>query len=146
MSGRRGVTVKDVAPADFIAAYAAHLKKTGKVEVPKWADIAKTSVQRELGPLDGDWFYIRAASLARKLYLRQGTGVGAFRKVYGASKNNGTKKSHFAKASSHVIRLALQQLEKIGNVEKLSTGGRKITRSGQRDLDSIATQIINSKA
>jgi small subunit ribosomal protein S19e len=52
------------------------------VTVPKWCDIAKTSSSRELGPLNPDWFYVRAASLARKIYLRKGTGVGAFRKVY----------------------------------------------------------------
>ena len=36
-------TVKDVAPADFINAFAQYLKKNNLIERPKWADLAKTS-------------------------------------------------------------------------------------------------------
>eukprot|EP00640_Fibrocapsa_japonica_P008456 CAMPEP_0113937612 /NCGR_PEP_ID=MMETSP1339-20121228/4196_1 /TAXON_ID=94617 /ORGANISM="Fibrocapsa japonica" /LENGTH=72 /DNA_ID=CAMNT_0000940449 /DNA_START=81 /DNA_END=296 /DNA_ORIENTATION=- /assembly_acc=CAM_ASM_000762 len=66
----RAITVRDVAAADFIAAYAAHLKSTGRLELPKWVDIVKTGVNRELSPYSEDWYYIRAAALARKVYLR----------------------------------------------------------------------------
>ena len=41
-----GVTVKDVNSHDFVIAYAAHLKRIGKIEVPKWADLVKTGVTR----------------------------------------------------------------------------------------------------
>jgi len=79
----RGVTVKDVAPDKFIAAYARYLKRSGKVQVPKWADMVKTAAFKELAPTDPDWFFVRTASLARRIYLRPGSGVGKFRKVYG---------------------------------------------------------------
>ena len=31
-------------------------------------------VHKELAPYDPDWYYIRAAAIVRKIYLRQGTG------------------------------------------------------------------------
>ena len=57
---RGGVTVRDVKAADFISAYAEHLKRSGKIELPKWVDIVKTARHRELPPYDQDWYYIRA--------------------------------------------------------------------------------------
>jgi len=138
-----GATVKDVEPEKFIKAYAAHLKRTGKMAVPKWVDIVKTASYKELPPADEDWYYIRSASLARKVYLRKGTGVGAFRKVYGGGANLGVHKSHFAKASGNVIRSCLSNLETIGVIAKPEdgSGGREITSKGQQDLDRIAGQI-----
>merc|ERR1711992_151869 len=74
-----GVTVKDVNPQDFVRAFAAHLKKS-KLKVPEYVEIVKTSKAHELGPTDPDWFYVRAASVARHVYLRPNVGVGAIRK------------------------------------------------------------------
>ena len=85
-----------------------------------------------------------AASLARKVYLRQGVGVGAFRRQYGGrNKRKGSVPEHFAKASGGLIRHILIQLENEGLVEKYEgkKGGRKITSQGQRDLDLIAGRI-----
>ena len=47
-------------PDHFITAYASHLKRSGKLEVPVWADIVKTGAYKELAPYDPDWFYVRA--------------------------------------------------------------------------------------
>ncbi|CAO2833369.1 unnamed protein product [Amaranthus hypochondriacus] len=135
-------TVKDVAPHDFVKAYAAHLKRSGKVELPPWTDIVKTGVLKELAPYDPDWYYIRAASMARKIYLRGGLGVGAFRRIYGGSKRNGSRPRHFGKSSGGVARHILQQLEQMKIVEIDPRGGRKITSSGQRDLDQVAGHIV----
>merc|ERR1712094_29078 len=82
---RRSVTVKDVPADEFIKACADYLKRQPKFDVPKFHDIVKTGVHKELAPYDEDWFYIRAASVARKVYLRSGTGVGALKKWYGGS-------------------------------------------------------------
>ena len=101
------ITVRDVAAAKFIAAYADVLKNNDKFHVPKWADTVKTGVSRELAPYNPDWYFVRAgnrfyalwlakyflltfncsllAAVARKVYLRQGTGVGALRKRFGGS-------------------------------------------------------------
>lgn len=133
-------TVKDVESHAFINAYAQHLKKQGKIELPKWVDIVKTSTHKEMCPYDQDWYYVRAASIARKVYLRPETGVGALTKVYGSRARRGARTEHFHKASSGLIRHILLQLEKIKVVEKLGKG-RRITRIGQQDLDRIAGQL-----
>eukprot|EP01135_Chromosphaera_perkinsii_P006971 Nk52_evm9s639 gene=Nk52_evmTU9s639 len=138
-----GVTVKDVDSHQFVKAYAQFLKRSGKIEVPKWIDIVKTGAHKELSPYDPDWFYVRCAAIARHVYLRNPVGVGALRKVFGATRNNGARPSHHCNASGSIIRVALQQLEKVRVVEKDSTnGGRRISNNGQRDLDRIACQVV----
>jgi ribosomal protein S19E (S16A) len=44
----------------FISAYASHLKRSGKIEVPAWVDLVKTGSFKELAPYDPDWYYVRA--------------------------------------------------------------------------------------
>jgi small subunit ribosomal protein S19e len=108
----------------------------------------KTATFKELAPYDPDWYYVRAgvgmwlilyfllmtiasfllvfnlrtwkpaASMARKIYLRGGIGVGAFRKIYGGRKSNGSRPSHFGKSSGSIARDVLKQLEKIDIIEK----------------------------
>jgi hypothetical protein len=51
---------------DFITAYASHLKRSGKLEVPTWVDIVKTGAYKELAPYDPDWFYVRAGTFIPK--------------------------------------------------------------------------------
>lgn len=85
--------------------------------------------------------FVSPASIARKIYLRSGTGVGAFRKVYGGRKNKGTRKEKFQKASGGMIRSILINLANMGVIEKLEDGGRKITKKGQKDLDLVATTL-----
>jgi len=142
-SGGRSVSVRDVPPHDFISAYARYLKKSGNVELPKWVDIVKTSHAKELPPQDPDWFFTRCASLARKVYLDDGrhTGIGKYKKVYGSKKRRGSQPNKFVSGSGSIIRACLKQLAKLKVVDKDPKGGRKITSTGQRDLDRIAAQI-----
>ena len=87
-------------------------------------------------PQDPDWFYVRAASIARHVYMRKTVGVGRLRKVHGTAKNRGTRPSKHVDGSGSVDRKILQALEKIGVLEQdEEQGGRRITQSGQRDLD-----------
>merc|ERR1711974_206834 len=67
-------SVKDVDQQKFVVALSAFLKKSGKVKIPEWADIVKTSVAKELAPYDEDWYYTRCASVARHLYVRSPVG------------------------------------------------------------------------
>ncbi|KAJ3657452.1 hypothetical protein Zmor_009254, partial [Zophobas morio] len=48
------VTLKDVDQHKFVKAFAQFLKKTGKLRVPEWVDIVKTSRAKELAPYDPD--------------------------------------------------------------------------------------------
>merc|ERR1712039_1106671 len=138
--GKTVVTVKDVEADKFIIAFAQHLKRQGRFEIPKWADVVKTSKAKELPPNDPDWLYTRTASMVRKIYIRGGTGVGGFRKVYGGQFRRGTCTNIYAKGSGKICRYILQQLEEMGLVEQDDNGGRRITKEGQRELDTVAVQ------
>ncbi|CDS05217.1 Putative 40S ribosomal protein S19-A [Lichtheimia ramosa] len=138
-----GITVKDVNAHAFIKAYSAYLKRTGKLEIPKWVDIVKTGTHKELAPYDPDWFFVRAASVARHIYIRKCVGVGALKKVHGGRINRGSRPSHHVDASGAVNRRVLQALEKIGVLEQDKKGGRRITQDGQRDLDRIAMTLVD---
>jgi len=146
----------------FIAAYASHLKRSGKLEVPTWVDIVKTGSFKELAPYDPDWYYIRAgawnsvlffsiscssvssplAAIARHIYLRKDVGIGALAKLHGGRNRRGNRPSHHRDCSSSVQRKICQSLEKIGVLEQTGNGGRRISQDGQRDLDRIATAVI----
>ncbi|KAF4302600.1 Protein component of the small (40S) ribosomal subunit [Botryosphaeria dothidea] len=140
-----GVTVRDVEASKFINAYADFLKRQGRLPIPAWTDIAKTSHAKELPPQSIDWYYIRAAAVARHVYLRKTVGVGRLRKVHGGTKNRGSRPSHHVDASGAVDRKVLQSLEKIGVLEQdEEKGGRRITQSGQRDLDRIAMSTVEA--
>lgn len=121
----------------------AHIKAQGSDQCSD-APLHKLVVYSSLHACSQHFLFSDAASLARKVYLRQGVGVGAFRKQYGGrNKRKGAVPEHFAKASGGLIRHILIQLESEGLVEKYEgkKGGRKITSTGQRDLDLIAGRI-----
>lgn len=110
---------------------------------PGWVDTVKTGPAKEMPPQDIDWFYIRAASVARHVYLRKTVGVGRLRKVHGSAKNRGSRPSHHVDASGSVDRKVMQALEKIQVLEKdEEKGGRRITQQGQRDLDRTYIRIL----
>merc|ERR1712098_961700 len=140
------VSVKDVSQPEFTVALAAFLKKSGKMKVPEWVDLVKTNNRKELAPYDEDWFYIRAASMARHMYIRSPVGVSTVKKIYGIRSNNGSSPSHWAAGSGGVGRKALQALEGLKLAEKDPNGGRRLTSQGRRDLDRIAAQLKAKKA
>merc|ERR1711887_98730 len=137
-------SVKDVDQQLFVVGFADFLKKSGKMKVPEWADLIKLSRFNEQGPHNPDWFFVRAASVARHLYIRSPAGVGSFTKIYGARKRNGSAPSHFMRSSQSVSRRVLQALEEMALVEKDANGGRKLTSQGRRDMDRIAAQIAKA--
>jgi small subunit ribosomal protein S19e len=145
MATLKATSVKDVDSATFVRALAAHLKRSGKMVVPAYCDHIKTSTARELGPDNVDWFYIRAAAIARRLYVRRGMGVGAFRRVFGTSKRKNMLRSHHADACGGIIRYILKEFEKLELVAKSRDGGRMMTASGQRVLDRIANQLKTTR-
>ena len=113
--------------------------------MPTWVDIVKTGAFKEQAPYDPDWWYVRAATLARHVYLHKSVGVGALCKLHGGPKNRGFRPSHHSRASASVQRKVLQSLEAIGVVEISSKGGRIISQDGMRDLDRIAVAVLESQ-
>lgn len=145
-SQKMSVNVRDVKAAEFIAEFAAYLKSTGKFEVPSWTDLVKTGINKELPPQDPDWYYIRAAAIARKVYMRHVVGVGALKREMGGSMRRGVRKNTTATCSGAIIRSILQQLQALKIVEPHPRGGRRITPTGQRELDRIAGQVRANQA
>ena len=139
--------LKDVEPRVFVAALAEYFKKSGKVELPEWHDLVKTACYKEMCPQDPDWYFVRCAAVARKVYLRGGTGVGGLQKTYGGRYRNGTNKRHFRKAASGVNRTVMKALEEAGILgQKDEKKGRWCTQKGQQELDTIAAQVVASLA
>eukprot|EP01038_Epipyxis_sp_PR26KG_P007492 gene7492-10208_t len=139
------ITVRDIAAPKFIAAYAEVLKNNDKFVVPKWADLVKTGVSKELAPYDPDWYFVRAAAIVRKIYLRQGTGVGALKKRFGGSYRRGSRPEIHRDAAGGLIRSIMITLDDLKITEKHPNGGRKISRVGQQALDLVAGQVARGE-
>ena len=127
-------------PADeYNKKLAEALSKTEEFKMPEWAQYVKTSVARERPPLEEDFWYKRAASVLRQVYLKGPVGVNRLRTRYGGRKNRGMKPEKFRKGSGKIIRVILQQAEKAGFLEKIKGKrcGRKLTEKGKQFLESI---------
>lgn len=135
-------TAHDVPAEDLIEAIEAELKESDEVEPPEWAEFGKTGVDRELPPEQEDWWYTRAASLLRKVYLQGPVGVSSLKREYGGKHRKGVEKSHHEDGSGSVIRTALQQLEEEGLVETRNQG-RVASADGQQLLDGFADEIAD---
>ena len=136
---RRSTTVRDVQAEAFIKAYAAHIKRSNKVTPPEWSDMVKTATWKENGPLETDWYFTRAAAIARKVYLKP-RGIGQLTRAFGGKARRGTCTNKSRKGTQGIIRHCLQQLQKAGVVAMGENGGRIVTAKGQKDMDLIAVQ------
>jgi len=138
------VTVKDV-PADaLIERLSQYLKEkfSNKVKPPPWALFVKTGPHKDRVPEDPDWWYKRAASILRKLYIAEHPiGIETFRTIYGGLQRRGVAPPHFRKCGGSHIRKILQQLEAAGLVTK-TPRGRVLTPQGRALLDRIAWEVF----
>ncbi|MEM3032511.1 MAG: 40S ribosomal protein S19, partial [Nitrososphaerota archaeon] len=75
--------VKLVEADKLIEKVAEYLKTVRALEPPTWAAFAKTSMDRKHPPVSSDWWFTRAASIMRKLYILGPIGVSRLRKYYG---------------------------------------------------------------
>jgi small subunit ribosomal protein S19e len=139
------VTVQEVNPQEFINRLKEELKKIENIKEPSWMKFAKSGSHKERPPEQKDFWYIRAASILRRLYIDGPIGVERLRTYYGGRKSRGTKPSKFRKASGNIIRKILQQLEGARLVEKAGKSGRKLTSNGRRLLDRIAYEVKKSE-
>ncbi|MEM2122950.1 MAG: 30S ribosomal protein S19e [Candidatus Bathyarchaeia archaeon] len=139
-------TVYDVPPESLIGRLARQLKDNyDEVIPPQWAYFAKTGSHRERPPQDREWWYIRCASILRKLYVLGPIGVSRLRKEYGGRSRRGRSSEHSLRGGGSSVREPLQQLEKAGLVEKKGKEGRVLTREGRSLLDKIAAEILKEK-
>ena len=129
-------------PVKFIPALAEALKGIEGFDVPEWATFVKSGVSRERPPISDDFWYTRAASILRQLYIKGIVGVGKLRTRYGSRKDRGGRKSKFKKSGGKIIRVILQQAEAAGLVEKVlrMQHGRRLTARGRELLDSVEVE------
>lgn len=133
--------IYDIKSEIVIKKTAEELMKLETMKKPHWANFVKTSAARERLPVDPKWWYIRAASILRKLYiLNKPIGTNKLRNLYGGRKNLGHKPERFYKGSGKIIRTLLQQLEKEGYVKHVEKGvhkGRIITPKGKKFINAL---------
>lgn len=126
---------------ELIAKTAERLKSMKEFSPPAWAKFVKTGAGKERVPVNADWWFVRAASVLRKTYLKP-VGVARLKTVYGTSKKRGTMPKRHYKASGSIIRKILKQLEAAGFVRiDEKKRGRAITPKGQKFLDSISKEL-----
>ena len=137
-------TIYNCDASELVEKASEELKKNEAIKPTVWAIIVKTGMHKERPPSKNDWWYIRSASVLRKIYRYGPIGVSKLRTKYGGKKNRGVKPEHFYKGSGNIIRKILQQLETAGFVKKEEKDvhkGRVITAEGKKFLNGIASQI-----
>ena len=135
-----------VAPGKFIPAVAEKLKEYPSIKPPEGSIYWKTARFKELAPLDPENFwYIRCASLLRKLRKFGPIGVNKLRKQYGGRERKKKGKNKSVRASGKIIRVALQQLEEANLAYQVDREGRSCTPEGISLLERTAYEIIRTK-
>ena len=130
------VSVREADPQEFVEKLKEKLKEIEEIREPEWMKFAKSGSHKERPPEQPDFWYIRAASVLRRIYLDGPVGVERLRTYYGGRKKRRKGSEHFRKASGNIIRKILQQLERAGLVERTKRG-RKITSKGQSLLEGL---------
>ena len=134
-------TPYEVPPSKLIEELANYLKNNvDEVKPPPWAPYVKTGSHVQRPPQNPDWWFVRCASLLRKIYLKGPIGIAHLRSEYGGRKDFGTRPEHVRLGGGSIIRKALQQLEAAGLVETTKKG-RVITSKGRQLLDRLSTEI-----
>lgn len=133
-------SIKNIDSQALIIKAAEQLKTLESMKMPDWARFVKTGSSRERPPEQADWWWIRGASLLRKVYLQE-QGVSRLRKEYSGRKNRGHKPEHSYAGSGKIIRILLRELETSGFVKAEKGKGRIITPAGQKFLDGIAKTL-----
>ena len=130
-------------PADkFNEKLAEALSKLEEFKMPEWAVFVKTSPARARVPFEREWWYKRAASILRQVYIRGVVGVNKLKNRYGGRKSRGMRPEEFRKGSGKIIRVILQQAEQAGFLAK-SDGkkkGRQLTKKGLEFMNKISEE------
>lgn len=139
-------TPYEVKAEKLISETAQDLRENKKLKRPQWALFVKTGVHKERIPDEEDWWWKRAASVLRKLYLKDGyIGVEKLRTEYGGRKEKGSKPEKFHKGGGKIVRTILQEFDELNFTKKDKKKGRKITPEGISYLDKISSKIAQKE-
>ncbi|MDG6975550.1 MAG: 30S ribosomal protein S19e [Nitrososphaerota archaeon] len=139
------VNARDVPSAKLISALAEQMKSVSAVQEPDWARYVKTGSHAERPPTNSDWWFTRAASLLRKLYLHGPVGLGDLERAYGGTKALHYYPKHHRDAGGSSIRKILKQLEQAEFVSK-TPKGRVLTPKGRAMLDKTSREVFTALA
>lgn len=139
------VSAHDVPSSKLIPALAEQMKSVSAVQQPDWARYVKTGSHAERPPSASDWWFTRAASLLRKLYLHGPVGLTDLERAYGGTKALHYYPKHHRDAGGSNIRKILKQLEQAELVSK-TPKGRVLTSKGRAMLDKASKEIFASMA
>ncbi len=131
----------------LIERLAEKLKK--EIKKPEWASFVKTGSFKERPPVDQDWWYMRAASILRKVCVQNPIGVAKLSTLYGGKKNRGYKPERYFKGSTNIIRTILQDLEKAELLKQDKKGahkGRVPTKKALSMLSATEKEILKTEA
>jgi small subunit ribosomal protein S19e len=135
-------TPYDVPPSALIDRLAEHLKQeVDEINPPAWAPFAKTGIHTQRPPRNPDWWFVRCASILRKIYVKGPIGIEKLRSEYGGRIDRGAKPEHARKGSGAIVRKATQQLQAAGLVKQLKNEGKIVTSEGRRLLDRLSTEL-----
>jgi small subunit ribosomal protein S19e len=136
------MTPHDVPASKLIEKLATYLRENvDAVTPPAWASAAKTGSHVEKQPQDPNWWYVRCASVLRKVYVHGPIGLEKLKAEYGGGKRKGGRPQHVSKAGGSAVRKGLQQLETAGFIETLKPKGRKVTKEGRKLLQELAEEL-----
>ena len=135
-------TPYDIPASVLIEKLAKHLKdEVDEITPPAWSEFAKTGVHTERPPTDPDWWFVRCASVLRKIYVKGPIGVELLRQEYGGRLDGGAKPEHASKGGGAIVHNAIKQLQKAGLVRPYKTEGRVVTSQGRQLLDRLSTEL-----
>ena len=139
-------TVYDVPAKELIDEIAKKLESEKSVSLPEENMFSRTGMNRENPPENKNWWYVRCASILRKIYISNEKGVERLRAEYGGKRNRGSKPNKARSGSGTITRRALQQLENAGYVTKIKGRGRILTPKGRSFLDNTASEVMKNVA
>jgi len=133
------VDIRSIKPDKYNNALAEALKTVKELEKPEWVDFVKSTVSNKRPTTEPDFYYKRAASILRQIYIKGIVGVERLRTRYGSTKERGQRRPEFRKGAGKIIRVILQQAETAGLLEKVKgkKSGRQLTEKGKALLESV---------
>ncbi|MEM3670314.1 MAG: 40S ribosomal protein S19 [Thermoprotei archaeon] len=127
----------------FSVRLADRLKNTyPQINQPEWARFVKTCPARIEVPKNPEWWYVRAASIMRKLALNGGMTIRDFEVAYGGKRSSGRRPEKFVPAAGGHLRRILKQLESAGLVESQKGSGRTLTAQGVALIRKVADELV----
>jgi small subunit ribosomal protein S19e len=135
-------TAYDVPAKDLIDALTKKLQAEKAIVPPEWSKVARTGLHTEKVPVNKDWWFVRCASVMRKIYMQNGIGIERLRNEYGGYRDRGSKPNRAVGGSGSIARVVVQQLEKAGYLTAIKGKGRVLTPKGRSFLDDTSHEVM----